>query len=217
MSDQMRSPKRQKPRAYRLQRRAEKRDETHHALARAAFELHNSVGPSRTTVTAIAERAGVQRLTVYRHFPDEEAIFAACSAYSFAEDPPPNPDAWAAVEEPRRRLRTALREVYGYYLRKSRLLTNLYRDAEMPVVAAALSRRKGVLARGVAILAKGWRAPGAKAERLMKAAMAHALDFSTWRSLVEGQELTVDEAVDVMLTFVEAALHDRTIGRSASR
>src|SRR5262245_10678684 len=119
MSDQMRSPKKQKTRAYRLQRRAEKRDETHRALARAAFELHNTVGPSRTTVTAIAERAGVQRLTVYRHFPDEEAIFAACSAYSFAEDPPPNPDTWVSIEEPRQRLRTALCEAYGYYLRKS--------------------------------------------------------------------------------------------------
>src|SRR5215211_388891 len=150
------SPKGEKRRPYRLQRRAAKQAETRLMLARAAFELHSSIGPARTTVSAIAEKAGVQRLTVYRHFADQDAILTACSAYSFAEDPPPNPEAWRGVVEPEERLRTALNQLYGYYSRKRQLLANLYRDAEMPVVAAALARRRELLAKGVAILSEDW-------------------------------------------------------------
>src|SRR5882724_3024396 len=156
IGEHQRSLKVKKRRPYRLQQRAAQQAETHLALARAAFELHNSVGPSRTTVSAIAEKAGVQRLTVYRHFPDDNAIFAACTAYAFTEAPPPDPETWRAIPEPEERLRLALRQLHVYYRRRRRLLANLDRDAEMPAVAAALARRRELLAKAAAILAEGW-------------------------------------------------------------
>jgi AcrR family transcriptional regulator len=174
-------------------------------LARAAFELHSSIGPARTTVSAIAEKAGVQRKTVYRHFPNQEAIFTACTAYSFAEDPPPNPEAWRSITEPEQRFRTALLQLYGYYQRKRQLLANLYRDAEVPVVASALARRQEVLAKGVEILAEGWLGSGVETDRLLIAVMGHALDFSTWRSLVEIQELSSEEAAEAVLVLMKCA------------
>jgi AcrR family transcriptional regulator len=198
----MSSPKLKKRRPYRLQRRAVRQAETHHALARAAFELHSSIGPARTTVSAIAEKAGVQRLTVYRHFPDHDAIFTACSAYSFAHDPPPNPEAWRAIADAELRLQTALRELYGYYGRKRQLLANLYRDAEMPVVGAALSRRREVLAKGVDILLQGWVGADGETGRLIGAAIGHALDFTTWCSLVETQGLSEEEAAEAMRRLI---------------
>jgi AcrR family transcriptional regulator len=204
IDDHMRSLKEKKRRPYRLQRRAARQAETYKALARAAFELHSSIGPARTTVSAIAEKAGVQRLTVYRHFADQDAIFAACSAYSFAQDPPPNPEAWRAIADPQIRLRTALHALYGYYGRKRQLLANLYRDAELPVVAAALSRRGEVLATGAAVLAEGWLAPTSKGARFVAAAIGHALDFTTWQSLVETQRLSQEEAVETMLGLVSS-------------
>jgi AcrR family transcriptional regulator len=157
-------------------------------------------------VSALAEKAGVQRLTVYRHFPDQDAIFTACSAYSFAQDPPPNPETWRAIIEPRARLRTALLELYGYYGRKGRLLQNLYRDAQMPPVAAALARRREVLAKGVAVLAEGWVAADVETSRLVVAGIGHALDFRTWQSLVETQGLSKEQAVDVMLGLIQSAM-----------
>ncbi|MER9417068.1 TetR/AcrR family transcriptional regulator [Mesorhizobium sp. M0306] len=204
IGDHMSSLKEGQRRSYRLQRRAIKQAETHLALARAAFDLHCSVGPSRTTVSAIAEKAGVQRLTVYRHFPDEEAVFNACSAYSFGQDPPPNPEAWRSIVEPEVRLRTALFQLYSYYRRKRQLLANLYRDAEMPVVAAALARRREVLAKGVAILSQGYLDPDGGTARLLVAAIGHALDFTTWLSLVENQGLSDEEAVETMLVLVRS-------------
>jgi AcrR family transcriptional regulator len=204
IDEHMRSLKKRPRRPYRLQRRAARQAETRMALARAAFELHSSIGPARTSVSAIAEKAGVQRLTVYRHFPDQDAIFTACSAYSFAQDPPPRPEAWGAIADPRIRLRTALHTLYGYYGRKRQLLANLYRDAELPVVAAALSRRGEVLAKGVAVLVEGWVTPNGKRARFAAAAIGHALDFTTWQSLVETQRFSQEEAVETMLGLVSS-------------
>ncbi|MFC3322371.1 TetR/AcrR family transcriptional regulator [Mesorhizobium cantuariense] len=208
IGDHMSSLK-EKKRPYRLQRRAARQAETHLVLARAAFDLHSSIGPARTTVSAIAEKAGVQRLTVYRHFPDQDAIFSACTAYSFAEDPPPNPEAWRSVAEPEPRLQTALLQLYGYYSRKRQLLANLYRDAEVPVVAAALVRRREVLAKGIAILAEAWPGADVKTDRLLVAAIGHALDFTTWQSLVETQELSEEESIETMLSLVHAVRSGR--------
>ena len=102
-------------RAYRKRRRAEQEEETRLRITEAAVDLHGSVGPARTTVSAIAERAGVQRATVYRHFPDEEALFAACSSHWAALNPPPDPAVWAEIADPDQRLRGALAELYSWY------------------------------------------------------------------------------------------------------
>jgi AcrR family transcriptional regulator len=201
IGDHVGSLKDGKTRAYQLRARADKQAETHRALAKAAFELHSSVGPAKTTVSAIADRAGVQRLTVYRHFANQDAIFAACTAHAFERDPPPNPSAWVSIADPEIRLRTALTAVYGYCRRNHQLLANLYRDAELPPVAAGLARRAQLLAKCIEVLDVGWGG----ADRLRRAALGHALDFGTWQSLTQTQGLSDDEAIDAMIRFVRMA------------
>src|SRR5215218_6552962 len=94
-------------RRYRKRRRAEQERRTRERITEAAVRLHGTVGPARTTVSGVAKEAGVQRATVYRHFPDEESLFAACSAHYWASNPMPNPDAWSSISEPGARLRQA--------------------------------------------------------------------------------------------------------------
>jgi AcrR family transcriptional regulator len=195
----MRSLKEKKPRAYQLRARADKQAETHRLLAEAAFELHSTVGPIGTTVSAIAERAGVQRLTVYRHFADHAAIFAACTAHAFELDPPPDASQWVPIADPEARLRTALSATYGYYRRNHQLLVNVYRDIEMPAVAAEMARWAQMLAGWAAVLDVGW----GDESRLRRAALGHALDFGAWQSLTQTQGLTDDEAANAMTLFIK--------------
>ncbi|OEO29258.1 hypothetical protein VW23_026440 [Devosia insulae DS-56] len=172
----------------------------HRALAKAAFELHSSVGPARTTISAIAEHAGVQRLTVYRHFADQDAIFAACIAHAYELDPPPDAQAWTSIADPEARLRAALTATYGYYRRNQRLLANVYRDAELPAVAARLAHHAELQLGAVAVLNMGWSAAN---HRMLAAAIGHALDFSTWRSLAQTRGLSDAEATEAMTVFVK--------------
>src|SRR6478735_1171086 len=126
-------------RKYEKKRRAEQESETRRRIVDAVFALHGEIGPARTTISAIAERAGVERLTVYRHFADEGEIFAACNAHFLAETPPPHPAAWAGVTVPAARLRAVLLTFYGYYRRTGDRLGLALRDAEgLPALAAVL-------------------------------------------------------------------------------
>src|SRR5713226_6578642 len=122
-------------RKYELKQRAQSQAETRRRIVEATVELHGSVGPARTTISAIAERAGVQRLTVYRHFPDERSLFEACTSHSAVENPRPDPSAWAAIDDPEERLRVALREIYAYFRANEELTANVRRDLpELPVL-----------------------------------------------------------------------------------
>src|SRR5213596_1292513 len=122
-------------RTYRMSRRAESQAETRLRITESAVALHGTLGPARTTMSAVAEHAGVRRSTLYRHFPDEAALFAACSAHWRASNPPPNLEYWAAINDPHERLRLALEELYAYYRRTERMMDNLLRDADtMPTV-----------------------------------------------------------------------------------
>ena len=124
------------PRKYDLGRRADSKAETRRQITEAAVELHSTVGPARTTISAIAERAGVQRLTVYRHFPEERELFAACGAHWISENPPPDPTPWAAITDPRERVITALTAIYGWYRANEGMIGNTERDApELPALA----------------------------------------------------------------------------------
>src|SRR4051794_33300540 len=188
------------PRKYELRARAEQQEQTRRRITEATVELHRTVGPARTTISAIAERAGVQRLTVYRHFPDERDLLAACSAHWLAADPPPDPGAWTAVADPRARLRRALRELYGFYEREEAMLANVDRDApDMPALAA-VADRSGFEAASATVLARGW-----PRRRAVRAAIGHALAFATWRSLRREQGLPPQACVDLMAALVSAA------------
>ena len=118
-------------RPYRKHRRAELEQQTRERIVEATVDLHGSVGPARTTVSGVAERAGVQRATVYRHFPDEESLFVACSAHWRERNPRPDLAGWAAVRDPDARLELALRELYAWYGRTEQMIGLLTRDAAL--------------------------------------------------------------------------------------
>src|SRR5689334_2864501 len=151
MSDE--TPTRRK---YELKQRAAEMAETRLRITEAAVELHGTVGPSRTTVSAIADRAGVQRGTVYRHFPDDEALFAACSSHWNARNAPPDPSPWASIGDPDERLRTALLDLYRWYERVEPMLVNLFRDAPlMPAVAARFAETEAYFGAATGVLLAG--------------------------------------------------------------
>jgi AcrR family transcriptional regulator len=192
-------------RKYEQKRRAEQQAETRQRIVEAIVALHREVGPARTTIRAIAERAGVERLTVYRHFADETAMFQACSAHFATEVPWPDPAGWAGVAEPAERLRAALLAFYDYYGRAEDLLAHALRDApQLPALTAVLTPWEALVGEVRDGLLKGWAAPRSARARLA-AAVAHALRFETWRSLARGEALGDAEAADLMVTLAQAA------------
>jgi AcrR family transcriptional regulator len=187
---------------YTLRKRAESQDRTRRKIIEAAVELHGTLGPAQSSISAIAERAGVQRLTVYRHFPDVPALLAACSGHYQQENPIPDADAWRRIARPVERLRTALAELYRYYRRNEAMLSNVFRDAELLPELAALQAPYAAAFAGIRdLLAQGWSVPAAH-HHLLLAAVAHALDFATWRSLTAGEGLSDDEAAELMVRLV---------------
>jgi AcrR family transcriptional regulator len=192
---------------YELKRRAERQEETRLRIARAALELHGTVGPSRTTIGALAEEAGVTRPTVYSHFPDELSLFKACSSLDLSENPPPDPDPWARIADPEERLRGALTEVYAYYLRRERMMDNVLRDAQGEAELNANLREvlKPLLAhweRMKEVLTRAWEVSEEMPQQLLRSAIGVALDFQTWRTMVRGQGLTEGQAVELMVRMV---------------
>ena len=157
--------------------------ETHLRITEAAIELHGTVGPSRTTLSAVAKRAGVERRTLYRHFPTEADLFAACSTHYFAANPWPDLDAWRAIRDPQQRLARALDELYAYYERTEPMFSNVLRDAELVDFARdAVAPLHAYLDEAAEVLTAGRRVRGRR-RQLLGAALRHALAFSTWRSL----------------------------------
>ena len=198
-------------RQYRLQRRAEQQEETRRRIVDATVALHREVGPARTTISAIAQRAGVERLTVYRHFEDERSMYAACSAQFSAELPLPDPARWVGIEEPSQRLRTALSALYDYYRRGAQMLTHVMRDAQtVPAVAEAVAPLRHSIADMRQRLSEGWNVRGRRRDRL-EAALGHALRFETWQSLAQEERLSDPDAAELM---VELA---RTVAEGPAR
>lgn len=195
-------------RRYRLQRRAQAVDDTRRRITEAAVALHGTVGPARTTISAVADRAGVQRLTVYRHFPDETTLFEACSSHWIAENPPPDPGAWTAIADPRARLERALRDLSGYYARTAPMWERVYRDAPLvPALARPFSAWRSYLEGAGRALAVGWGVRGLRRRRL-DAATGHAVDFPTWASLTR-RGLHEDDLVALLTAMVRGALAGR--------
>jgi AcrR family transcriptional regulator len=185
-----------------MTRRAELEEETRRRITASAVALHERVGPAQTSITAIAEDAGVRRSTVYRHFPDEEALFAACSSHFRALNPAPDPAAWAAIDDPDVRTETALRELYAFYGRTHRMYESLFRDESLvPAVRRRLRDFHGYLDAVRKMLLKG----RGRVPRRTRAAVGHALAFATWRSLTQDQRLSEDEAVTLMSALVASA------------
>lgn len=190
-------------RKYEQRKRAESSEATRLRIVEAAVALHEALGPAQTSISAIAELADVGRPTVYRHFPDERALFAACSGHYLALHPPPEPAAWRAVADPVERLQQGLHETYQWYRETEPMLTSLMRDLPVHhILAETMQPEFARRARAQAILQECWSGPHGA---LLSAALGHALAFPTWRSLVCERGLDDCSVVDLMTGMVVAA------------
>jgi AcrR family transcriptional regulator len=184
-------------RKYELKKRAQDMAATRLRITEAAVALHGTVGPARTTVSAVADRAGVQRHTVYRHFPTEESLFEACSAHFWATHPWPDPARWESLAD-------GLDELYAWYEHTEPMLTNVFRDAELvDAVPDAMRPLLVFLDDARRSLAAGW-----PRRKTVTAAIAHAADFHTWRSLVRKGGLKRAQAIALVSAMVARAAAD---------
>lgn len=196
-------------RKYELRVRAERQAETRQRIAAATAELHEEVGPARTTIAEIARRAGVERVTVYNNFPDEYDLFAACQRHFLAQNPPPDPCASFSIGDPGERLRAVLEDLYGWYGRTEPMSANVARDRQLvPALDSLMADTADArLADLAGTLAAGFSERG-KPSRAVRAAVALALDVWTWRRL-KCEGLTPIAAARLMTDAVRAAAHQK--------
>ena len=191
-------------RKYEQRKRAEQQEETRERIVRAAVDLHRRVGPARTSLSAIAEEAGVQRNTLYRHFPDERSLFQACSGAFFAEHPLPDPAPWKELDDPVERARRALGELYAYWEDNEEMTANVLRDGEVHELVREMSARRGPAMAALAdAIVTGW--PRGRRRNRLVAAAELAIGFRTWQSLVRSSGLSSKAAADLMATTLDCA------------
>jgi AcrR family transcriptional regulator len=194
---------------YELKQRAERREETRQRIVEAAVELHQALGPAATTVSDIARRAGVGRVTVYRHFADEAEILGACSGLYFQRHPPPDPESWRAIEDPTERLRIGLAEAYAYHRETEKMMTPVLADLpEHEVVQPYFE----LWSRASDVLLEPWHARGRR-RTLLRAGIALALSFHTWRQLIREQELSDEQAIELAMRLVSDSAPATTAAR----
>jgi len=211
-----------KRRPYNLKARARRQEQVHHRITLAALHLHETVGPAKTTMKAIAEIAGVRRATVYNHFPTELDLIDACSSHWFVENPPPDPGSWAETQNPADRTERALREIYRYYGQGRKMLENVLRDAAVVPAMDEIRRRKWVpfLENIVEQLAEGWESYRsgqsksgsadsgsvltAETKERLRASLRVALDFFNWKILTDSG-LSNDAAAKLAAGWVKAS------------
>ena len=195
-------------RKYDMKKRAERQRETRRKIVEATVELHRTRGPANTTISEIAQRAGVNRLTVYNHFPDITDLLKACSRSWTERHPAPDPTPWAQISHPQERLKTALTELYGFYARTEPMRGNVLRDAQTMPELAALLEGSVVPYLGALrdLLAEDWEVGDDRRRRHLLATLKLAIDFHTWRSLVRESALSKKEAVEVMVEAVRSAV-----------
>jgi AcrR family transcriptional regulator len=194
-------------RKYELKERAVKQAATRQRIVDATLALHHEVGPARTTISEVARRAGVGRVTVYNHFPDDESLLAACSEEFLAESPPPDPASWKSIKDADSRLKSALAELYGYYRDNETMIANVGRDAAIVPALAAVLERSGAAEHQASMteaLMAGRKLRG-KRERRTRAAIGLALAFPTWQRLTAEEGLKDGEAAKLMARAVDAA------------
>jgi AcrR family transcriptional regulator len=189
-------------RTYTLKRRAEQQAETRRRIVEAAVDLHSSVGPARTTFSMVAEKAGVQRHTLYAHFPDERSLLMACSGLSLERHPLPDAAAWWEIEDRRERLRAGLAAMYDWYERNADLAACVLRDAEIhPLVKEISTLRYGPHFHAYHDVL------GADLRARQRALLHLALSFPTWRTLVRESGLNNAAAVEAMVQAIDSSLN----------
>lgn len=194
-------------RRYTMGRRQQSVDDTHERIVRAAFELHREIGPAYATVSAIAERAGVERHTVYRHFPDLVSLFQACTLHGMQTTGLPQPEQWLAITDPVERLRAALIAMYAYWRRNQQLVANILRDMPVtpPLVEGSVAYQDHLGRIWQSVLGP-WAHVGGEAGERTRAMAGTALEFATWQALTQRYGLSDEAAVEAMVAAVRSAL-----------
>jgi AcrR family transcriptional regulator len=175
-------------RTYTLKARAQRQDETRRRIVDAAVKLHETIGPDATTITDVAERAGVGRVTVYRHFADELALLRACSGHYFAQHPFPDLDRWRAIQDRDERAKRGVREAYAWFRATDAMLSRTLPTRRDQEVFAPYHAYGHEAADALA---------GPRAGKLARAAAALALSYDTWRTLTRDAGLTDGQAAQV--------------------
>lgn len=199
-----------------MRRRAEQVDETRLRITEAAVRLHTSVGPSQTSIAAVAEEAGVTRLTVYRHFADAEALFQACMAHWTAQNPRPDAAAWLEIADLGPRARRALAELYGWYRAHADALYPLYRDTDAMPASARRQREAGLQVAADALIA-GHAGGDDGSGRAVRALARHLVDFWTWHSLASRGGLEDQEVVELAVRLLVASAPAASVSVGPSR
>ncbi len=184
-----------------MAKRADQVEETRQRIIEATVRLHQQIGLRATSIAAVAAEAGVTRLTVYRHFPDEPQLFAACSRHWLSQQRLPDPSAWAQISEPKERLKVGLTDIYRFYRHGNDMLTSVYADIDLLPTAI----RENITTRDAAFVAVLAEPLQVRPTRLLRAALGHAVSYLTWRSLCLEQSLTNAQAVELMRSLSLAA------------
>jgi AcrR family transcriptional regulator len=187
-------------RGYTLGRRAEQQAETRLRIVEAAVGLHGQLGPAHTTLSMVAERAGVQRHTLYAHFPDERSLLMACSGLTMERDPLPDASAWRSIPGRNERLCSGLAALYAWYERNADLAGCVLRDAEFHVLTREISEL-----RWGPFMAAYEEVLGAKLNARQRAMLRLALSYFTWRSLARDGGLKSAAAARAMARAIEGA------------
>ncbi|HVV78325.1 MAG TPA: TetR family transcriptional regulator [Pseudolabrys sp.] len=187
-------------RNYTLKKRAEQQAETRQRIVDAAIVLHTEIGPSKTTFSMVADKAGVQRHTLYAHFPDERSLVMACSAHMQEKSPPPDAAPWRGIKNRRERLTAGLAEIYGWFEANAQLLSSVLRDAEHYALVQEVSKLRYAPAIGLwhEVLEAGLKDK-------QRAMVSLALSFYTWRTLTRDSGLKTSAAVTQMVDAIESA------------
>ncbi|WEX10743.1 TetR/AcrR family transcriptional regulator [Chelativorans sp. AA-79] len=179
-----------------MSERAKAQEETRQRIVEATMHLHEEIGARATTISAIAEKAGVQRLTVYRHFPDETAVFQACTSHWLSLNPPPDPASWGSFDDPRRRFDAAVTAFYAYYASTRRMWVSSHRDvAEVPALQGPMAEFAGFVAKVAADLTGAFKIGENRAQKV-EATVGHVLAFPTWDDL---EQRNIPDSVKVGL------------------
>lgn len=191
------------PRPYRMRLRAEYVDATRQRIVEATVRLHTTVGPANASIAAIADEAGVTRLTVYRHFADAEELFSACMAHHAALYPRPHPAGWATNPDLGERARLAIGGLYGWYADHGADLVPIVRDLALwPASAVERNQRRQEAFVDTIV-------GDASGNDRLRAVAGHVAALSTWRSLTVEQGLSTDEAVELAVGWLIAAGKER--------
>jgi AcrR family transcriptional regulator len=194
-------------RRYELKQRAQRQADTRRRILEATVALHTERGLVATQITDIAQRAGVDRVTVYRHFPDPASLFKACAAHYYDAHPPPNPTGWAAIRDPEVRLRHGLQEVYGYWAQNAATVAHILRDAQVLGHLGVGRRLLGLQRDATEVFTSGW--PPTDQQPALAATIRVAVDFHTWQRLVGEQGLSQQAAVELAASWTRCLASPR--------